>query len=154
MIEISVALSVCTQAYKAIQKGIVAGKEVEAFASNFSRFFEAKESIQEAEAELQEGSKTLRFFAKGSVEGRALEISMAKHKAAEQERQLRELLVLTVGLPFYEDMLRQRRRIRSARLAAARNRAARKALYIDAGLIFALCAVSLGTILFMVSLVA
>ena len=153
MVEIGIALSVCTQAYNAIHRGIGAGKEIAEFAGAFSKFFDGKETIQEAEAELQEGSKTLKFFARGSVEGRALEISMAKHKAAQQELKLRELIVLTVGLPFYEDMLLQRRRIRSARLSAARQRAARKAFYIDVGLITAMCAASLGAIFFLLSLV-
>jgi len=84
-----------------------------------------------------------KLFAKGSVESAALQITMAKQKTQQMEKQLREIITYTVGQDVYIEMLRTRATIRKHRLEAARARAARKRLIID-GLGFAF----IGTIIF------
>jgi hypothetical protein len=61
----------------------------------------------------------------------------------QMEKQLREIIVMTVGEGVYIEMIRTRTVIRKQRLEAARAKAARKRLIID-GIGFAF----LGTILF------
>ena len=84
-----------------------------------------------------------KLFAKGSVESAALQITMAKQKTMQMEKQLREIIVMTVGEDVYIEMIRTRTSIRKQRLEAARAKAARNRLIID-GIGFAF----LGTILF------
>jgi len=47
------------------------------------------------------------------------------------EKELREYLIYTGQMDFYEDMLKERRTIRLARAAAAKAAAERKAMIID-----------------------
>ena len=69
------------------------------------------------------------------------------------EKQLRELLVLTVGEEFYNEMMKTRRTIRSQRLAAAEARAKKKRLIIDGGLIVLMTVVTIGAVSAMIRLV-
>jgi len=69
------------------------------------------------------------------------------------EKQLRELLVLTVGEDFYNEMMKTRRTIRSHRLAAAEARAKKKRLIIDGGLMILMTSTFLAIIFWMIGLV-
>jgi hypothetical protein len=112
-------------------------------AHKFGAFFDAKDKILEVEASVENASAMSKLFAKGSVENAALQITMAKQKTMQMERQLREIITYTVGQEVYVEMLRTRATIRKQRLEAARAKAARKRLIID-GIGFAF----IGTILF------
>ena len=143
MIEIIAAVSAAGRAFSYIQQAVAKGHEVQDLAHKFGAFFDAKDKISEAEAGVENASAMSKLFAKGSVESAALQITMAKQKTLQMEKQLREIIVMTVGEDVYIEMIRTRTTIRKQRLEAARARAARKRLIID-GLGFAF----IGTILF------
>ena len=123
-VTISACIAGASRAYNLVAKAVNAGREIEDTAQYLGKFFDSKEKILEIEKENQYGPKFLRG---SSVESQALEIQMAKHKTQQMEKQLRELLVLTVGEEFYNEMMKTRRTIRSHRLAAAEARAKKKA---------------------------
>ena len=143
MIEIIAAVSAAGRAFNYIQQAVAKGHEINDLAHKFGAFFDAKDKIAEAEASVENASAMSKLFAKDSVESAALQITMAKQKTVQMEKQLREIITYTVGQEVYIEMLRTRTTIRKQRLEAARAKAARKRLIID-GLGFAF----LGTILF------
>ena len=149
-VTISACIAGASRAYNLVAKAVNAGREIEDTAQYLGKFFDSKEKILEIEKENQYGPKFLRG---SSVESQALEIQMAKHKTQQMEKQLRELLVLTVGEEFYNEMMKTRRTIRSHRLAAAEARAKKKRLIIDGGLIILMTSVFLATIFWMIGLV-
>ena len=131
MIEIIAAVNAAGKAFNYINQAVNKGHEIQDLAHKFGAFFDNKDKILEAEAEINNASTVSKIFAKGSVESTALQITMAKHKTQEMEKKLRELIVLTVGQNFYVEMMRQRQVIRKQRLDAAKARAARKRMIID-----------------------
>lgn len=143
MIEIIAAVSAAGKAFNYIQQAVNKGHEINDLAHKFGAFFDAKDKIAEAEASVENASAMSKLFAKGSVESAALQITMAKQKTMQMEKQLREIIVMTVGEDVYIEMIRTRASIRKQRLEAARAKAARNRLIID-GIGFAF----LGTILF------
>ena len=143
MIEIIAAVSAASRAFSYIQQAVAKGHEINDLAHKFGAFFDAKDKIAEAEAGVENASAMSKLFAKNSVESAALQITMAKQKTQQMEKQLREIITYTVGQDVYIEMLRTRATIRKQRLEAARAKAARKRLVID-GIGFAF----LGTILF------
>ena len=143
MIEIIAAVSAAGKAFNYIQQAVNKGHEINDLAHKFGAFFDAKDKIAEAEASVENASAMSKLFAKGSVESTALQITMAKQKTMQMEKQLREIIVMTVGEDVYIEMIRTRASIRKQRLEAARAKAARNRLIID-GIGFAF----LGTILF------
>jgi len=143
VIEIIAAVSAAGRAFNYIQQAVAKGHEINDLAHKFGAFFDAKDKIAEAEAGVENASAMSKLFAKDSVESAALQITMAKQKTVQMEKQLREIITYTVGQEVYIEMLRTRTTIRKQRLEAARAKAARKRLIID-GLGFAF----LGTILF------
>ena len=100
MIEIIAAVSAAGKAFNYIQQAIAKGHEVQDLAHKFGAFFDAKDKISEAEAGVENASAMSKLFAKGSVENAALQITMAKQKTLQMEKQLREIIVMTVGKAF------------------------------------------------------
>ena len=143
MIEVISALTAAGKAFNYINAAVNKGHEINDLAHKFGAFFDAKDKILEAEAGVENASAISKLFAKDSVEGAALQITMAKQKTQQMERQLREIIIYTVGQDVYVEMLRTRAAIRKQRLDAARARAARRRLIID-GIGFAF----IGTVLF------
>ena len=131
MIEIIAAVSAAGRAFNYIQQAVAKGHEVQDLAHKFGAFFDAKDKISEAEAGVENASAMSKLFAKGSVENAALQITMAKQKTLQMEKQLREIIVMTVGEGVYIEMIRTRTVIRKQRLDAARARAARRRMIID-----------------------
>lgn len=149
-VTVSACIAGASRAYNLVAKAVNAGREIEDTAQYLGKFFDSKEKILEIEKENKHGPKFLRG---SSVEAQALEIQMAKHKTQQMESQLRELIVLTVGEPFYAEMMKTRRTIRAQRLAAAEARAKRKRLIIDGALILIMTLATIGIIAGMIAVV-
>jgi hypothetical protein len=148
MVEVGIAISVATSAFNGIKKAMAAGKEIEDCASYFGKFFDAKDQISEASVLSENAPLAAKMFAGTSVEAQALEITAAKHKAEQLEKELREFLIYTGQGAFYQDMMRERRRIRRARYIEAQRKAANKKFWTDViilGGLVALCLVGLVT---------
>ena len=104
MIEIIAAVSAAGKAFNYIQQAVNKGHEINELAHKFGAFFDAKDKIAEAEASVENASAMSKLFAKGSVESAALQITMAKQKTMQMEKQLREIIVMTVGEDVYIEM--------------------------------------------------
>jgi len=135
MIEIAAAISMATSAFNGIKRAVEAGREIEDVAGYFGKFFDTKESIAEANIVNSQGSKVKKLFSGTSVEAQALEITAARHKTMQLEKELREFLLYSGQGQFYDDMIIERRRIRQARLDEAKRKAAKQALMIDGTII-------------------
>ena len=136
MIEIAMAIKAAHSSVQFITKAVNAGHDVMDLTDRIGAFFDAKEQIQEAEIAAKNPSLAAKLLAGGSVEAQALQITTAKYKIAQQEKQLREIIMIYGGgEKFYADMLRERRNIRERHLTAARKKAERKKMILDCTLI-------------------
>ena len=136
MIEIAMAIKAAHSSVQFITKAVNAGHDVMDLTDRIGAFFDAKEQIQEAEIAAKNPSLAAKLLAGGSVESQALQITAAKYKLQEQEKQLREIIMYHGGgESFYQDMLRNRKIIRERRMQLARKKAERKKMLLDFGLI-------------------
>jgi hypothetical protein len=154
MIEIAAAVSLATSAFGALKQAMEAGKDVEDMVGYFGKFFDAKEQLSEANMKASSPSIIGKLFNGSSVEAQALEITAARHKIMAIEKELREYLIYTGQLPFYEDMMRERREIRLARAKAAKKAAEKKALIIDIAAVVIGTIVTLSIVIGFVSIIA
>lgn len=154
MIEIATAVSLASSAYGAIKKAMETGQEVEDMIGYFGKFFDAKEQLSEANMKASTSSFVGKLFNSGSVESQALEVTAARHKIMAIEKELREFLIYTGQIEFYEDMMKERRAIRLARAEAAKAAAERKAFWIDVTAVVAALAVVAGIAITFISIIA
>lgn len=136
MVEVAVAMSMASSAYNAIKKGMEMGREAQDVAEFFGRWFDAKENIAEANQYANNPSVFGKMFSGKSVEAQALEVTSAKYKIAQMEKELREYLIYTGQSDFYEDMMIERRKIREQRLIRARAKAEFRKNVLDGIAIF------------------
>lgn len=154
MIEIAAAVSLATSAFGALKQAMEAGKDVEEMVGYFGKFFDAKEQLSEANMKASTSSFIGKMFNSSSVESQALEVTAARHKIMAIEKELREYLIYSGQIDFYEDMMRERREIRLARAKAAKEAAERKALIIDIVAVVGALAVVAGILVGMISIIA
>ena len=131
MIEIVGAISLANAAFSGIKKAVEMGREIEDVAGYFGKFFDAKDEISKASQYGNNQPLVKKLFSGSSVEAQALEITAAKHKMAALEKELREFLLYSGQVGFYEDMMRERRNIQSARIRQAARDAESKAFWTD-----------------------
>ena len=131
MVEVGMAISLASQAFSAIKKSVELGREVEDIAGYFGKFFDAKDQIAAATQYDKNQPMVKKLFSGSSVEAQALEVTAARHKMAALEKELREYLLYTGQVGFYEDMMKERRNIRAARLRAAQRKAQTRKFYLD-----------------------
>jgi len=131
MIEIAAAISVASSAFGAIKNAIETGKDIEDMYGTFASFFDAKEQLAEAHMKASNPSTMGKLFSGRSVEAEALEVTAARHKIKQLEKELYEYLLYTGQTQFYEDMMKERRVIRQRRIEAAERAARKKANIID-----------------------
>ena len=153
MIEIAAAISIASSAYRGIQNAVNAGREAHDLAQTFGKFFDAKESILEAGIKNENATILGKVFAGSSIESQAMEITAAKHKTLQMEKELREFLIWSGQEAFYHDMMEERKRIKRARMEAARRAAENKKFWIDLFVILTMTAVTGFTIYLMIAAV-
>ena len=136
MIEVATAISLASSAYAGIKKAMEMGKEAQDVAEFFGRWFEAKEQIAEVQQYANNPSMMAKMFSGKSVEAQALQVTSARHKIQAMEKELREYLIYTGQVAFYEDMMKERRVIRQARLLAAKRKAEKRAFMANMFAIF------------------
>ena len=155
MIEIAAAISMANAAFNTIKGAVEKGREIEDVAGYFGRFFDAKDAINEATESSRHQPVVKKLFSGSSVEAQALEVTAARHKINQLEKELREYLLWSGQGQFYEDMMIERRNIRQARAAEARRKAENRKFWIDittvgmcaaigAGIVITVTAVILG----------
>ena len=153
MMEIAAAISLATSTFNALKKGMEAGREIEDMMDYYGKWFEAKEALSENAINNSKQPLVKKLFSGNSVEAQALQVTQAKHKIKQMEKELYEYLLYSGQQQFYEDMMRERRAIREARLREAQQRAERKAFWTDVILGGGALIVSMGIIWWTVTLV-
>jgi len=153
MIEIAAAISIASSAYRGIQNAVNAGREAHDLAQTFGKFFDAKESILEAGIKNENATILGKVFAGSSIESQAMEITAAKHKTMQMEKELREFLIWSGQDAFYNDMMEERKRIKRARIDAARRAAENRKFWVDLTVILVMTGVTGFLIYGMISLV-
>ena len=131
MMEIAAAISLATSTFNALKKGMEAGREIEDMMDYYGKWFEAKEALSENAINTKNQPLVKKMFSGNSVEAQALQITHAKHKIKQMEKELYEYLLYTGQSEFYNDMIRERRVIKQARLEEAQKKAERKAFWTD-----------------------
>ena len=153
MMEIAAAISIASSAYRGIQNAVNAGREAHDLAQTFGKFFDAKESILEAGIKNENATILGKVFAGSSIESQAMEITAAKHKTLQMEKELREFLIWSGQEAFYIDMMEERKRIKRARIEAARRAAENRKFWVDLTAILLMTGVTCFLIYGMITLV-
>jgi hypothetical protein len=152
MVEIGIAISMATSAYKMIKQAVELGREAEDMADYFGKFFDAKDEMSAASQSSKNQPLVKKLFSGSSVEAQALEVTAGRYKIAKIEAELKEFLIYSGQGDFYEDMMKERRTIRTARLQEAARKAENKKMWIDVFSIAAIIALS-GGILYILLLI-
>ena len=121
MIDPITAFATAQAAVAGIQKALKLGKDIQGLVGEFGKFFDAKDVVQKA---ANDNAK------KGQSDtGRAMEIVMQANQLREAEEQLKHQLVYGGYPELWEQMLKERIKIKQAREKAEREaRIARRKL--------------------------
>ena len=131
MMEIAAAISMASTAFNALKKGMETGREIEDMVDYFGKWFEAKDALSEQNINVNNQPAFKKMFSGNSVEAQALQVTHAKHKIKQMEKELYEYLLYTGQQQFYNDMMAERRVIRQARIDEAIRRSDRRRFWFD-----------------------
>ena len=154
MMEIAAAMSLASTAFNALKKGMETGREIEDMVDYFGKWFEAKDALSEQNINANNQPMLKKMFSGNSVEAQALQVTHAKHKIKQMEKELYEYLLYTGQQQFYNDMMAERRAIRQARIDEAVRRSEKKRFWIDVGAVVLGLATVTGVIVGVISLVS
>lgn len=154
MMEIAAAVSLASTAFNALKKGMETGREIEDMVDYFGKWFEAKDALSEQNINANNQPMLKKMFSGNSVEAQALEVTHAKHKIKQMEKELYEYLLYTGQQEFYNDMMSERRAIRQARIDEAVRRSERKRFWIDVSAVVLGLGTSAGIIIGVISVIA
>ena len=153
MMEIAAAISLANSAFNALKKGMETGREIEDMVGYFGKWFEAKDALSEQNINVNNQSAFKKMFSGNSVEAQALQVTHAKHKIKQMEKELYEYLLYSGQQEFYNDMMAERRAIRQARIDAAIKRSERRRFWIDTSAVAIALIVVISVVLGMISLI-
>lgn len=115
------AFATAQAAVAGIQKAIKLGKDIQGLVGEFGKFFDAKDAVQKAANDAGKKGQ--------SDTGKAMEIVMQANQLREAEEQLKHQLIYGGYPELWEQMLRERMKIKQARERAEREaRIARRKL--------------------------
>jgi len=109
------AMATASAAFSAIKKGFSIGRDIEAMASDLSRWMGALSDLDQAEKEAKNPPIFKKLFGGKSVEQEAIEVFAAKKKAQQQRLELQNWIGLTMGRSHWEELVRMEGRIRKQR---------------------------------------
>jgi hypothetical protein len=117
-ITIGLAFSAAQSAVGYIKQAIALGKDVNSLAGQFSKFFESSDAIHRARSKIS--SKASRLGKSDAELGHeALQIAMHSDSLRQAERDLKNLIIWTLGKPeLWEQMLKERTRLFKERAEA------------------------------------
>ena len=118
MIDPITAFATAQAAVAGIQKAIKLGKDINGLVGEFGRFFDARDVVQKAANDAGKSGK--------SDTARAMEIVMQANALREAEEALKHQLVYGGYPELWEQMLRERMKIKQAREKAERAAAAER----------------------------
>ena len=117
-ITIGLAFSAAQSAVSYIKQAIALGKDVNSLVGQFGKFFEASDSIHRARSKVK--AKASRLGKTDAELGReALEIAMHSDALRQAERELKDMILWTLGKPeVWERMIKERTRLFQERAEA------------------------------------
>lgn len=139
-------IAMASTTFKGIQTLVNQGAEIERVAQKLGSWYSYAADIKASEAEASSPGLFRKLFDGQSVEQQALNSLIATKKLAEQEKQVRELIVWTYGVEAYQEMIMLRRKIKKQREEAIYKQRKRKQRLLDSLLIAMGAAVSSGII--------
>ena len=113
--EVLTAIAAATTAYKSVVKLVNAGRELEQVAGQLGKWYTAASDIANANERAKNPPIYKKLLYSGSVEEEALNATIAKQKLAEQEKELRTMIMYVYGSNVYQEMIQMRRDIRKQR---------------------------------------
>lgn len=105
------AIAMATSAYSMVTKMVAAGREFEDTAQQLGKWFGAVSDLRQAEQQNKNPPLFKKLFAGGSIEEESLALLMHTKKIAEQEKELRTLLMYRYGSNAWEELMAMRRQI-------------------------------------------
>ena len=151
--EIAAAISLASSAFNALKKGMETGREIEDMVDYFGKWFEAKDALSEQNINVNNQPAFKKMFSGNSVEAQALQVTHAKHKIKQMEKELYEYLLYTGQQEFYNDMMAERRAIRQARIDEAIRRSDRKRFWVDLIIGSGAVLIAIGIVIGIISLI-
>ena len=118
MIDPVTAIAGATAAFNAIKSGFSVGRDIESMAGDLGRWMSHVSDIKKAEELNKKPPLFKKLFQAGSVEEEALNIFMAKKKAADMRDQLRQIIVATRGPSAWDELIKTEADIRKKRQEA------------------------------------
>lgn len=112
MIDPITAFATAQAAVAGIKKAVQLGKDVQGLVGEFGKFFDARDVVQKAANDAGKSGK--------SDTSRAMEIVMQANQLREAEEQLKHMLVYGGYPELWEQMLKERMKIKQAREKAER----------------------------------
>ena len=115
---IGAAVSVASSAFKVLQKGFAAGRELEQMTQDLSRWMSAVSDVDHLEKSAKNPSLFLKLTKGKSIESLALEAFTAKKQLEDQRYQLKQMIQLTRGVAAWNELIALEGRIRKQRQEA------------------------------------
>lgn len=109
------AIAMATSAYSMVTRMVAAGREFEDTAQQLGKWFGAVSDLRRAEQENKNPPLFKKLFASGSIEEESLALLMHTKKIAEQEKELRTLLMYRYGSNAWDELMAMRRQIAKQR---------------------------------------
>ena len=112
------AIAGAPAAFNAIKSGFSVGRDIESMAGDLGRWMSHVSDLKKAEDMNKKPPLFRKLFQSGSVEEEALQIFMAKKKAADMRDQLRQIIVATRGPSAWDELIKTEGDIRKKRQEA------------------------------------
>jgi hypothetical protein len=115
MVDPVTAMATASAAFGAIKKGFSIGRDIEAMASDLSRWMGALSDLDQAEKESKNPPIFKKLFGGKTIEQEAIEVFAAKKKAQAQRAELQQWIQYTMGQSHWDELIRMEGRIRKQR---------------------------------------
>jgi replicative DNA helicase len=109
------AITMATSAYNMVTKMVAAGREFEDTAQQLGKWYGAVSDLRRAEQQSKNPPLFKKLFASGSIEEESLAILMHTKKIAEQEKDLKTMLMWRYGANSWDELVTLRRKIAKQR---------------------------------------
>lgn len=140
------AIAMATSAYGMVTRMVAAGREFEDTAQQLGKWFGAVSDLRRAEQQNKNPPLFKKLFASGSIEEESLALLMHTKKIAEQEKELRTLLMYRYGANAWEELMAMRRQIAKQRQDTIYRQQELRQNLIDGVLILLLVAICSGAL--------
>jgi G3E family GTPase len=131
MVDPVTAMATASAAFGAIKKGFAIGRDIEAMASDLSRWMGALSDLDQSEKEAKNPPIFKKLFSGKTVEQEAIEIFASKKKAQAQRQELQQWIQYTMGQSHWDELIRMEGRIRKQRQETLYRQRERRRKFIE-----------------------